>query len=268
MNIVPIVRFRYGSEDMEIQKSCQLESFYYQETAYATAVYLLSVTTPYLDRWDRLISNEERKEGVLEWGVGTPDGEILSGERIVRCNQCSFDISHYGPVVVQAAGTCSGYQKLWSCRQKAYRDKTVSQIVQKIAEGCDLKSDVTGTRGMYTLYQGKQSDWDFLLGDLRSRAITGEGRADFYVFIDKGDTLVFKVPDLNASPEATFVMSRKMGRNSNLTNIKVNYRELDQKIDGSSYTRVVGFDQPAAAPRLPILPAPRRHPGRCRRHSP
>ena len=239
--VIPLLEFTYGPIDFKVQESGELLSFTHEESVYSTGVYSMKLRTYDMNRWDRLINAEAREEGTLRWGGAAPANELWSDIRKVRCNEAEFYMDNHGVLTVEAAGTCAGFQRLWSCRQLAFKDKTVSQIVTKIAELNDLTPSVAGTKYKTHAYQCGLSDWTFIKDHLRPQAVAGDDRTDFYFYVDKGDTLVFKPPDLKKAPRHKFVLSYNPQGNSEVLSFRVSYREHDQKIVGSRHSVCYGF---------------------------
>lgn len=242
MSVEPVVQFSYAGDDFKITKDGVFVSLMYEETLYGGGTYAFRFQTGNLKKIDRLMNNETQEDGTLRWGFSIDGQDKLDDVRAIKCNMSKFFMDHFHLIGVTLRGTCAGFNRLWSCREDVYKKKPVSDIAKKIAEENDLESDVTGTKEKYTLWQCGDRDWEFLRDTLLPLAATSSGRADYYLYVDKGKKLCFKTPDVGQSPVKRFVFSRDNSVASNVLSLTVDYDEYGQRAAGSRYTQIHGFD--------------------------
>lgn len=192
--IAPRIEFKFKGEDMKIGEG--FRRLWYFESVYGCASYRLLANAPSWGRWDKVITDGGKTPAKLRFGWSTPLERKWSDWKEVLVNHGNFQYRR--PTLdVGLNGTCAGFKVSETFKEKAYRDKTVSDIVEEIAERNGLKADVETTKGKKTYYQCRLPDGRFIKKVLLPKSISSSGRTDFYFWIKDGKTLVFRPPDLS-----------------------------------------------------------------------
>lgn len=245
MLIVPVLKLKYGGEDMKLDSGSLLEAVISRSVEFGT-LFSIRASLRWTTKWDRVIRNEERKSGELRLQYHSPDF-VLKDEPIqVRFNIPSLGIENEF-LHLTLKGTDLGHHNLQKSRYKAYKDKTVSDIVKSIADKHDLDDDeIEATKDKTDLYQCGCSDRFFINNFLLPYAITSSGRADFYCFVRNGSSLVFRPPDYEQEPKKalSYASTDRYGRTDEVAieECKVSYHPLEIARKGSFSSKILGFD--------------------------
>jgi len=222
-------------EGRDVIASGEVRTFIYVETTSGCAQYLLLMETGDWQQWDGILKNPE-KSFRLRWGYATGEEETWAKYRTVRCD---YGTVSYAGAIIQPLlkGFDAGYALQERAAPYAYTDKLVSEIVMEIAKRYGLKTDVKATKGKVSLHQCTLPDAYFIQYILKPLAVGSDGRSDYYFFIENGDTLVFRPPELTSVE--TYSFDLRVGGPRSLR-VWVNRGDLASNFSLS--TEVRGFD--------------------------
>jgi len=240
MIISPRVTLMAGGEDLEVEKG--FHSFTYFESVYGCAAWALSTTTDRWEGWDGVIQDGAKTPCKLRWGYTAGNQDHWGQWRTVLVNGGRFHY-RYGSLRASVQATDTGIRLRETCSERAFVDTTIAEMVRKIAKNANLKPDVEETEGKWTLYTCTLDDGAFLRHELLPRAVSATGRADFYLYVSNGDTLVFKPPELGEAAY-TFRLAPTTGQQNptDVAALRIDYRRLYLPLDGSLSTAARGFD--------------------------
>jgi len=182
-------------DDVDVLEHPNLERLRVTESVYGGTKVEMWCRFSHPGIWDTVLK-DETTQARLRWGLDIGGKENWAEWRTLMFPKSLLKIGQ-GFTRLHARGTDLGWRLAESCRGKAYRNKRVSTIVEEIAEHHGLETDVKQTEGTFTLYQCSMSDADFLLLELLPRAVSVDGRTDFFFFIKRGKVLVFKPLDIS-----------------------------------------------------------------------
>ena len=238
--ILPQVQFTFGGADIEGVTE-HLISLTVEESAYGGMIFALQFAVGSLDKLNKIIGSKDHS-GFLKYGFSEGGQNVQwSEENLIRCNMLRTSLDNPAAFVVNIRGTCSGYYDLMARRWKAYRNKTVSDIVKEIATISYLGTNVTDTSEKLTFYQAGLSDWEFI-GRILSLYAGANNRSDLYFFVENGSMLNFRLPDLNANPVKTLAYAKYDAKTLPILASEMSYRELEVARMGGFQTRTLGYN--------------------------
>ena len=230
--------------DMKVEDK-DLISFAYYETMEGCARYKLECNTPDWDRWDKYLTNPDSVMQIRFGYKYDTGAQKWSEWKYVDCSRAR-PVYYINAVSITMEGMCSGYKLNESTAEetRTYRDKKISEIVEEIAKRNDLKSRVKATKGKFLLHQCHLSDAHFIQGVLLSKAISTDGRVDFYFWIENGKTLVFEPPNIGSSGRK-YIMQQdptKTNPDQHIEYLDVEYRRGFLAPENSGVIEVIGYD--------------------------
>jgi hypothetical protein len=122
-------------------------------------------------------------------------------------------------------------------RTRAWRARTVSEIMRLVASEYGLEPFVADTAARRDWFQLREDDWSFLTR-LAARSATASGRGDAFVWVDE-DRLRFNAPDLGAPSERRHDLAQVETRADKVV-VSYSGREVDRM--GGATLLGVGFD--------------------------
>lgn len=159
------------------------------ETLYGESRYLIMFEDRDVDYWNSVAKDGGVSEAQLQITENLPDGNPVESKwkvLTIRGIRCRFI---GGIVEVQIVATDSMFRLKNRTPQNVYKDKTVAEVVQQIAEEQALDSDIDEfASGKYTLYQCGMNDYDFI----RNVVIPRVGQDPVLFYMEDGATLKFK----------------------------------------------------------------------------
>ena len=239
MLITPQVEFMFSGQMIPMD---MFRSLTYFESVYGCAAWSMALTAPRWEDWDKIIQDSAKTVCQLRWGYLADNQPHWGAWRKVLVNAGRFDYS-MNTLKVNVQSTDMGIRLREKCYERVFKEKTISDMVKKIATDAGLTPDVESTEGKYTLYSCTYDDGAFLKHELLPRAVSSSGRNDFYMYVKNGDTLVFRPPELGRG-NYTFRLAPTAGNEGTtpISALRVEYRRLYLPLDGSMSTLVRGFD--------------------------
>jgi len=166
----------------------------YSESVYGLAVYELSCLSSEFATWDKIVTQNDRINIRLRWGLEKTSGRVWSNWRSIVAENIKLTYLLSG-VKVEASGTCGGMKVMDICHKNVFCRRTISSMVREIARQNGMKVDVVDTKDQYDFYQCTMKDGHFLY-KLVPHAVDQTGVGGYRFFVRNGDTLVFRPPGL------------------------------------------------------------------------
>lgn len=172
----------------------------------------------------RLRTEEDQGPQSTEWRTAVVDKSRAA---------FSQDISMLGGV----KGGDAALRMAQTVRTRVFKDRTVSDVLSRIATDHGLLVDVEDTRGSRDWYQVREDDWSFARR-LARQASNATGRGDTYLWLDE-TTLRFQAPALSALSARRYDMAAVESR---VDGYAATYHGREADRMGAATLRGVGFD--------------------------
>lgn len=163
-------------------------SFQAFECIYRPSWYRFETTVDPSDfvKWNKEAAGNGKELLVARW-VCTEAGKTFESDpKVLRLRDIEISPRSGGVWAVIVAS--DRRIDLRTCGQRVFKNMTLNEMVEEIADAHQLVADTDKAKTKYTLRQCRESDWDFLNKVILPRS----GPEPWMLYLRDGDTLVFK----------------------------------------------------------------------------